>query len=615
MPAKPLLMPVPRDMKLGEGRYTLPPEGWVLLRPDEAVDLLPAVGTLQKAVYEHSGRLLKTCVTRPADPAEVAVTLTVEPRRVGAEQGYQLRVSDTGIKIRGNDPAGVFYGVQTVVQLQRQYGRSVPYMRVSDQPTFTRRGLVLDISRDKVPTMATLRQLVEMMASLKLNELQLYTEHTFAYRNHSLVWEQASPMTADEIRELDALCARHHIDLVPNQNSFGHFERWLRHKPYKPLAECPRGAKFPWGRMEYPFSLSPAVPGALELLSEMYAELLPNFGSRFFNVGCDETFDLGQGQSKALCERLGLPKVYLSFLLDIHKLVRAHGRTMMFWGDIIMHHPELVAELPREVIALEWGYEANSPFDRDGARLAGAGVPFYVCPGTSSWCSIGGRTENCIGNLRNAAENGAKHGARGYLVTAWGDAGHWDPLPVSYLGFCYGAAASWCPETSSGINLAKALSLHAFGDPTGQAGHAVLELGSAYKEIGRLRANASSLWWALMRPLDDAGVAEGIEDKHVAATRELIARAVDRVSKAKLVGPDAALIRDELGYVGRLLDHACRRIDLARSGGRASDELARDMSEVVELHRSVWLARNRPGGMQDSAARLRSLVSEYGAKP
>jgi len=611
VPAKPLVMPVPRDMKLGEGRYVLPSEGWALLRPDEAADLLPAVDALQRAAYEHTGRLLKSCVTRPANPSEIAATLTIESRRVGAEQGYQLRVSDTGIKIRGNDPAGVFYGVQTLVQLLRQYGRALPYVRVTDRPTFPRRGLVLDISRDKVPTMATLRQLVEMMASFKLNELQLYAEHTFAYRNHSIVWEQASPMTADEIRELDALCARHHIDLVPNQNSFGHFERWLKHKPYRPLAECPRGAKFPWGRMEYPFSLSPAVPGALELLSEMYAELLPNFSSRFFNVGCDETFDLGQGQSKALRERIGLPKLYLGFLLEINKLVAAHGRTMMFWGDIIMHHPELVAELPRDIIALEWGYEANSPFDRDGARFAGAGVPFYVCPGTSSWCSIAGRTDNCLGNLRNAAENGSKHGASGYLVTAWGDAGHWDPLPVSYLGLCYGAAASWCPESSSGTNLAKALGLHAFGDPTGQVGHAVYELGNAYRTIGRLRSNASWLWWALMRPLDDPAIAEGIEEKHVSATRELIARAVDRVSKAKLGCPDAAVVRDELAYVGRLLDHACRRIDLARAGGGVSDDLARDMNEIVEMHRAVWLARNRPGGMKDSSARLERLASQY----
>ena len=136
-------------------------------------------------------------------------------------------------------------------------------------------------------------------------------------------------------------------------------------------------------------------------------ELLPHFTSRLFNVGCDETFDLGQGKSKASVERQGARRrVYLDFLLKIHALVQSHGRTMMFWGDIIMHQPELIAELPKDIIAMEWGYEATIPFDKDGALFAKAGVPFYVCPGTSSWCTIAGRTDNCLANLRNAAENG-----------------------------------------------------------------------------------------------------------------------------------------------------------------------------------------------------------------
>src|SRR6185369_4793545 len=100
---------------------------------------------------------------------------------------------------------------------------------------------MLDISRDKVPTMKTLYELVDLLASWKINQLQLYTEHTFAYRNHEDVWKKASPMTAEEIRDLDEYCAERFIDLVPNQNSFGHMERWFEHPEYLQLAEAPNG--------------------------------------------------------------------------------------------------------------------------------------------------------------------------------------------------------------------------------------------------------------------------------------------------------------------------------------------------------------------------------------
>ncbi len=87
---------------------------------------------------------------------------------------------------------------------------------------------MLDISRCKVPQMRTLFRMVEKMAAMKLNQLQLYTEHTFAFQNHPQVWKAASPMTAEEILELDAHCRKHFIELVPNFNSFGHWERWLK---------------------------------------------------------------------------------------------------------------------------------------------------------------------------------------------------------------------------------------------------------------------------------------------------------------------------------------------------------------------------------------------------
>ena len=151
-------------------------------------------------------------------------------------------------------------------------------------------------------------------------------------------------MTGEEILALDAYCRERYIELVPNQNSFGHMARWLTHPRYRPLAETQDGFDTPWGHDDYPLSLCPVDPGSMELVRSLFDELLPHFSSRQFNVGCDETIDLGQVRSKAAVEELGTGRVYLDFLLQIYREVKARGRTMQFWGDIIMAHPELVPE-------------------------------------------------------------------------------------------------------------------------------------------------------------------------------------------------------------------------------------------------------------------------------
>ena len=272
---------------------------------------------------------------------------------------------------------------------------------------FAVRSYMLDISRDKVPTMGTLKQLVDILARFDYNQFQLYTEHTFAYSAHKDVWAHASPMTPDEIRELDLYCVMRGIELVPNQNCFGHMERWLTKPAYNHLAELPQGgAPLPWGGFKKdPTTLCPTDPASLEFVAGLLDELLPNFESRLVNIGCDETFDLlGNGRSAAAVKEKGEGRVYLDFLLKVADLARARGKRPMFWGDVILKHPELVGELPKDMIALDWGYEGNHPFMEEAAKFQAAGLDFYVCPGTSSWNSLAGRVENMRENMMAAGK-------------------------------------------------------------------------------------------------------------------------------------------------------------------------------------------------------------------
>jgi len=460
--------------------------------------------------------------------------------------------------------------------------------------------------------MATLFALVDQLAELKINQLQLYTEHTFAYRHHAVVWKDASPMTHEEIRQLDSYCRDRFIELVPNQNSFGHLERWFKHPKYQHLAEKPEGFTFPSGsRMPTGFSLNPTDLHSIAFVESLYDELLPNFTSRLFNVGCDETFDIGLGRSKAIVEQRGRERVYLDFLLEIHDAVTRHGRKMMFWGDIILRKPELLSELPRDIIALDWGYEADHSFEKETHAFREAGVPFYVCPGTSSWCSITGRSENAIANLKNAAMNGLKHRATGYLITDWGDYGHLQYFPVSYLGLAAGAAYSWCYKSNNSLPIADALSVHVFKDRAGIMGQLMRDLGNIAQAMKAPLANGTRLFWTLMNIEDRRKLYKNVTLEEYRAAEARIDAAIAPLDRARMDRPDAALIMDEVRNAAAMLRHACRRGEMLLDPKSVDPAiLSNNQRQIVAEHRRLWLMRNRLGGLADSAGRLERMARD-----
>jgi hypothetical protein len=433
-------------------------------------------------------------------------------------EGYALAISENGIEISFREAGGARAATATLRQLLRLYGRRLPCLKIRDWPDFSRRGVMLDVSRGRVPNLETLLELVEHLADFKINELQLYTEHTFAHRKYKSVWQSWGALTSGEIRRLDARCHQLGIDLVPNQNSFGHLRYFLEYPRLRKLAEVSRPYEAESGGfLRRPSTLAPNHPGTLPFLRGLYDELLPNFSSRFFNVGCDETWDLGRGQSKMLCEAKGQGRVYVDFLKKIHREVTRRGRTMMFWGDIILKYPKLIAELgkigrdalPRvqadqqvspTIIALNWGYEANHPFEREAARFAKSKIPFYVCPGTSTWQTLIGRHDNALANLRAAARAGRKYGAIGYLITDWGDGGHPQPLAVSWPMFLAGAALAW---NANGFNeklLQPVLSRDVFGDSTGKVAEAAFKLGFVHRKLKIKATNETPLGTVIAAP-------------------------------------------------------------------------------------------------------------------
>lgn len=542
------------------------------------------------------------------------------------QDGYRIRLDAEGGRLEARSEQGLFYAVATFGQWLRLNGADathIPGVAVTDWPDYPQRGVMLDISRNKVPRLATLEGLIDLLADLKINHLQLYTEHTFAYRGHETVWQDASPLTADDIRHLDRYCAQRFIELVPNQNSFGHFHRWLIHEPYRQLAECPAGIEHPFSDEPEPFSLCPVDDRVLPLLQDLYDQLLPLFRSRVVNVDLDETLDLGLGRSAEACRERGQETVYLEFLQAIHRDLKRRGHRMMYWGDIVLEHPELIPRLPEDGIILAWGYEANFPFDDKARQFADSGLEFWMCPGTSTWSSFAGRGDNALHNLAHAALAGQRHGSGGYLITDWGDHGHLQPLPASYLGFVAGAAVAWnvsCAHRVDELPVAAWIDAHALGDPASAGddhslGQILVDLANAYLHTnapppGGKKINGSALFFQLVfahKPVE-LRRGDGMTPAHLEATRRHIAATMDRLPTT------TGLVERELRWLGDILDLACRLADARFDVGLEAplsalprtlrQQLDAELATLIAQRRDLWMERHRPGGWSLSARKL-----------
>lgn len=552
-------------------------------------------------------------VPRHLDLGERTVDSSEPSVQIGARglppEGYAITIDADGtVMIEAADPAGLFYAHATLAQLERLHGGSLPVGEVRDWPDLPIRAVMLDIARDKVPTMETLFALIDRLAAWKVNQIQLYSEHTFAYADHETVWRDASPMTAEEIRAVDEYCRLRHIELVPNQNCLGHMGRWLAHDEYRHLAMAPT----PDQPDRAPTTIEPTNPESLALVRSLLGELLPSFSHhRFVNVGLDEPWELPP-------ERIG---DYLEWVRVLRALPELDGCEMLIWSDVLAGDPDHLKALPDGVTVCEWFYDAGHAFDARAATYAETGTPFWTAPGTSSWLTILGRVTNMRTNNCEAVDAAVAHGGGGVLNTDWGDNGHLQYLPISEPGLAYGAAVAWCAATNRDLDLGAALSMHCYEDPTGVLGRTLVTLGDLYLGITPKMINVSALVLPLYWPQLVAGrwPLKGARADEYAAVEERLAECRAALGDARPERADGALVLDELRNAialvavlsrdGRLRTEGDGTLGSISAGERT--RLESDLRPVIAEHERLWLARNRPGGLPDSLAWLDHLARCY----
>ena len=615
-----LLIPV-KKFRSQAGRFNWPTK--CILASARKADALP-LKQLSAELKKHAGASARS-VFDAAAPATVRI---VRDHRIADAEGYKLTVTRDGAVIAASTDAGAFYGVQTLRELIRVSGASLPCCEIVDSPDFARRGVYHDCSRGKVPQLKTIKALIERLASWKINEFQLYIENVFTFHNHPKIGRGYSPLTPADIIEIQDHCKLHHIQFVGSLASFGHMERTLQLPAYKHLGELAGHNDWPGGT-----TLCPTDPDSIKLVAELYDEFIPLFEADNFNVCGDEPWELGKGRSKRRAEKIGVGQVYLDFMLKIHKLCGKHGKRMNAWADIAIKQPKLLKKWPKDIVMLHWDYWLKcDKIDGWVKQITDAGLAHMMCCGTNGWRTHGTRLHTSIVNVTRLGTVARRFNSEGLLNTNWGDRGHRNFLGPAMHSFAHGAAHSWNGRAVDNDKFTNIFSRHVYGSSDGKLAKAIRTLGASYQDSGKQYVNDASLYHTLIEPLlgksTDKGKTQLPEDakrSHIDGTEPAgLRKIITRLDDAS-IWPKAAPGMDffdkqslaEYAFAAVMDCAAARRALVGRDlrAGKSVSaatlrSLASEMQMISRRFSTLWLARNRQSRLIDNQKLFAKAAAE-----
>ena len=531
---------------------------------------------------------------------------------------YSLQVRADEVVCAAATPAGLHHGLQTLRQLIRanRRGNALPGLAIRDWPSLRWRCFQDDMTRGPSSTLDTLKFEAALGSYLKLNLMTFYMEYQYAFAKHPKIGPPDGSLTPQDLAALVNYVKPLHLDLLGNQQSFGHFAAILKHPKYAALRETPD-------------VLTPVREETYQLLDDLYSEVCPLLPFPWFNVCCDETWGLGTGPSKALASKIGVGGVYVRHIRRVHDLLKEkHGKRMMMWGDIILQHPDKLNEIPKDTIMLTWGYDARASFEDQIVPFAKSGYEFFVCPGVNNWSRILPDFGGAVTNIQNFVRDGVKHGALGMINTDWEDDGE-AINAVKWHADAWAAECAWNASSTSIDDFNRRIGAVLFGEKGDHFGQAIALLAQTHRLPAMKGMMNSRFWESDFAPKAKPAAVQSAATNLLAVVRPAVqhleacrseARGNQQVLDAILYGAR----RTEL--IGqRMLDglEATQLYEKAYETSAGADALApieqmvrknRDAHETMgRQFAALWLSESKPYALDWTLRRYTNTVRQYDA--
>ncbi|MBB6732420.1 glycoside hydrolase family 20 zincin-like fold domain-containing protein [Cohnella zeiphila] len=334
----------------------------------------------------------------------------------GRKEGYRLRVLGNEAVIRAADAAGLFYGLQTLLQLLEQEAE-LPAFAITDWPDTALRCMNYDLRQTYSKPERLIAYLADF-ARFKVNALLIEYEDKFPFETYPELVHPKHALSKEQFEELKRAAREYFIEIIPLQQSFGHLEYVLRHGAYKHLRETEKSTG----------ELCPSRPESYELATGLLGEMMDRHpDSRYIHLGCDEVYSLCECETCRERFEGVRERAFITFLNRLIEFTASRGRTPIFWHDMLDKCPEEeLKRLDPRGVAMIWIYNGRN-IERDvtvlTAKFRTLGIEVMGAPSVRSfdWAEHQNYPVivNRVDNLRQWAETAGKLGIGCMVATNW----------------------------------------------------------------------------------------------------------------------------------------------------------------------------------------------------
>ncbi len=353
------IIPIPVSIEHRDGYFVFKPSTRIIAEKNAQIEASKLIDALASAM----GYKLQLADAAQSGEQTVKLLLDRQLRQLG-DEGYVLEVSTGQIIIQARQPAGFFYGAQTLLQLLPEsiFSKNevkdivwkVPCLKITDYPRFKWRGLLIDPARHFI-SVNDVKKFLNGMAMLKFNRLQMHLTDNIGWRIEIKKYPNLTKLassrdrsggkggfyTQQEIRELIRYAGKHHITIVPEIEMPYHAGAAINAYPYigiNPARVEGMTLDKRWAKLG---GLVAPRPETVEFMQDVLAEVIELFDSRFIHIGGDEAnLELWENdpEMQTRMKQLGCNnahELHSWFIKQMDAFLTENNRRLLGWDEIL----------------------------------------------------------------------------------------------------------------------------------------------------------------------------------------------------------------------------------------------------------------------------------------